>query len=126
MSSFEYIFGMKICQMNSCTLNFRTKDRYICTVLLIFIESMIRNRISLNHLDSYEFFCGVIGIRCLIFFGLLFLQLNRSDSDSAMSNFKKGPFQRNSLDRRSMRWKRVSQLFAHYGKSFYVQEEIDL
>lgn len=91
------------------------------------MESMIRKRISLNDLDSYEILCGIIGIRCLIFVGLPILQLNRSDSDSAMSNFKKGPFQRNSLDRRSMRWKRVSELVAHYCKSScYVQEGIDL
>lgn len=87
----------------------------------------MRKRISLNDLVSYEIFCGVIGIRCLIFVGLPFLQLNRSDSDSAMSNFKKGPFQRNSLDRRSMRWKRVSELVAHFGKSFcYVHEGIGI
>ncbi|KAK3100597.1 hypothetical protein FSP39_022334 [Pinctada imbricata] len=33
-------------------------------------------------------------------------KLNRSDSDSSMPHYKKGPFQRGSLDRRSLRWKR--------------------
>ncbi|ESO90611.1 hypothetical protein LOTGIDRAFT_122954, partial [Lottia gigantea] len=33
--------------------------------------------------------------------------LNRSDSDSSMPKYKKGPFHRNALERRSLRWKKV-------------------
>ncbi|OWF46020.1 protein KIBRA-like isoform X2 [Mizuhopecten yessoensis] len=35
-------------------------------------------------------------------------KLNRSDSDSSMPHFKKGPFQRHSMERRSLRWKRAT------------------
>lgn len=52
-------------------------------------------------------------------------RLNRSDSDSAMSNFKKGPFQRNSLDRRSMRWKR-STVHGIRGEKLPLRTSIDL
>ncbi|KAK6172410.1 hypothetical protein SNE40_016065 [Patella caerulea] len=33
-------------------------------------------------------------------------KLNRSDSDSSMPKYKKGPFHRNALERRSLRWKK--------------------
>ncbi|XP_035680896.1 protein KIBRA-like isoform X1 [Branchiostoma floridae] len=36
-------------------------------------------------------------------------KLNRSDSDSSMPQYKKGPFIRNSMERRSMRWKKNMQ-----------------
>lgn len=32
-------------------------------------------------------------------------RLNRSDSDSAMPLYRRGPFQRNSVERRSLRWR---------------------
>lgn len=38
-----------------------------------------------------------------------YLQLNRSDSDSSMPLYRRGgPFQRNSVERRSLRWRRPS------------------
>ncbi|XP_048775157.1 protein WWC2-like isoform X3 [Ostrea edulis] len=52
-------------------------------------------------------------------------RLNRSDSDSAMSHFRKGPFQRNSLDRRSMRWKR-STFHGIRGEKLPLRTSIDL
>ncbi|XP_062572107.1 protein WWC2-like isoform X1 [Saccostrea cucullata] len=52
-------------------------------------------------------------------------RLNRSDSDSAMSHIKKGPFQRNSLDRRSMRWKR-STIHGIRGEKLPLRTSIDL
>ena len=37
------------------------------------------------------------------------MQLNRSDSDSSMPLYRRGgPFQRNSVERRSLRWRRPS------------------
>ena len=36
-----------------------------------------------------------------------FLQLNRCDSDSSMPLYSRGPFNRNSLDRKSVRWKKT-------------------
>jgi len=33
--------------------------------------------------------------------------LNRSDSDGAMPHYKKGSFHRHSVERRSLRWKKV-------------------
>ncbi|XP_064608638.1 protein WWC2-like isoform X2 [Liolophura sinensis] len=34
-------------------------------------------------------------------------KLNRSDSDSSMPLYRRGPFQRNTVERRSLRWKRL-------------------
>ncbi|XP_076467518.1 protein WWC2-like isoform X2 [Babylonia areolata] len=37
-------------------------------------------------------------------------KLNRSDSDSSMPLYKRGPFQRNTLERKSLRWKKANGL----------------
>ena len=54
-------------------------------------------------------------------------RLNRSDSDSSMPLYRRGPFQRNSVERRSLRW-RTSSLAASaaalssYGEMTTVRE----
>ncbi|PVD34256.1 hypothetical protein C0Q70_05524 [Pomacea canaliculata] len=37
-------------------------------------------------------------------------KLNRSDSDSSMPLYKRGPFQRNTMERKSLRWKKMNGL----------------
>ena len=49
------------------------------------------------------------------------LQLNRSDSDSSMPLYKRGPFQRNTLERKSLRWKKVSQCESAVGRTWTCQ-----
>lgn len=58
-------------------------------------------------------------------------RLNRSDSDSSMPLYRRGPFQRNSVERRSLRW-RTSSLAASaaalssYGEMTTVRESSTL
>jgi len=48
------------------------------------------------------------------FFASYFTQLNRSDSDSSMPLYRRGgPFQRNSVERRSLRWRRPSSALSY-------------
>lgn len=47
-------------------------------------------------------------------------RLNRSDSDSSMPLYRKaGPFQRNSLERRSLRWKKPPPVCSKHGSSMF-------
>ncbi|XP_060062647.1 protein WWC2-like isoform X2 [Ylistrum balloti] len=52
-------------------------------------------------------------------------KLNRSDSDSSMPHFKKGPFQRHSAERRSLRWKRAT-ICGTKGEKIPLRTSIDL
>ncbi|XP_067663170.1 protein WWC2-like isoform X2 [Haliotis asinina] len=54
-------------------------------------------------------------------------KLNRSDSDSSMPLYKRGPFQRNALERRSLRWKgKSSSSSAHLNPRTSLDLELDL
>lgn len=52
---------------------------------------------------------------CILYYLVLFfVQLNRSDSDSSMPLYRRGgPFQRNSVERRSLRWRRPSSALSY-------------
>ncbi|KAL4231016.1 regulation of hippo signaling [Mactra antiquata] len=53
-------------------------------------------------------------------------KLNRSDSDSSMPLYKRGPFQRNSLQRRSLRWKRTPSSVGLRGGKVVTRTSLDM
>lgn len=53
-------------------------------------------------------------------------KLNRSDSDSSMPLYKRGPFQRNSLERRSLRWKRFPSSLGFRGGKVVTRTSFDM
>lgn len=54
-------------------------------------------------------------------------KLNRSDSDSSMALYKRGPFQRNSTGRQSLRWKKLPGATASAGgRRTHIRTSVDL
>ncbi|CAI9734781.1 protein WWC2-like isoform X1 [Octopus vulgaris] len=53
-------------------------------------------------------------------------QLNRSDSDSSMPLYKRGPFQRNSTVRQSLRWKRLPGAAGSSLRKMPIRTSVDL
>ncbi|WAQ99375.1 KIBRA-like protein [Mya arenaria] len=54
------------------------------------------------------------------------VKLNRSDSDSSMPLYKRGPFQRNSVQRRSQRWKRFPSSIGVRGGKVVTRTSLDM
>ncbi|KAH3834003.1 protein KIBRA-like isoform X2 [Dreissena polymorpha] len=53
-------------------------------------------------------------------------KLNRSDSDSSMPLYKRGPFQRNTVQRRSHRWKRNPSTLGVRGGKVVTRTSLDM